>query len=241
MRDLAYSVCAHKSILDRANTGEIDLPFEQLRFYQTYVNENKSRVREYYTASQTPVEIIDEKISFLDELRSQLCPSPWRPDQTLRPALYSLIAGVISHLKYEKNRFLAESVVLDSDISGFDDAYFEQIIESMATTASWAKPEFCKQWARNIPPFRASPNVNFSTRPTEVSSVIGLFDQDTDTASTEMVYKRIQPPRDPRPSSNSRPALQVSENKADLFREDDSDSDVEILLSNMEPSSLQSI
>lgn len=174
MKDLAYSVCAHESILDRAKTGEVDLPLEELSFHQTYANDNKSRVQEYYSATQTLVEIIEEKIAFLDGLHSQLSPTPWRLDQTPCPAFYPLITGVITHLETEKNWILSESVVLDEDISGFDDNYFQEFIKNMASTPSWSKPNFRDQWACNIPPFDAPPNADFLNRPSQVSSVISL-------------------------------------------------------------------
>ena len=161
LKDLAYRVCAHESYIERAHTGEIELPLEELRYHQDFVKNNKPRVAEYISASKTPVEIIDEKISFLNGLHYHLSPSPWRPDKTPRPALYPMIAGVVSHLKYEKNWILSESVTLDSDISGFDDEFFSNLIKNMASTPSWSKPDFREQWARNIPNICAPSNVDF--------------------------------------------------------------------------------
>ena len=102
MKDLAYNVCAHESILDRANNGKVDLPLKELQFHQAFVQENKPKVKEYNLATKTPVEIINEKIDFLNGLFYKLTLSPWCPDQTPRPALYPLIQGIVSHLQIEK-------------------------------------------------------------------------------------------------------------------------------------------
>ena len=241
LKDLAYCVRAHKSFIERAHTGEIELPLEELRYHQDFVENNKPQVAEYISASKTPVEIIDEKISFLNGLHYHLSPSPWRPDKTPRPALYPLIAGVVLHLKYKKNRILSESVTLDSDISGFDDDFFIHLVDNMASTPSWSKPDFREQWARNIPNIRAPSNVDFLNRPSQVSLVVALSENDEDTASTDMVSESLSAPTDPRLRNNNRSVLQVSENKADLFGEGDSDSDIEIVSSPVKNNSLQSI
>ena len=129
------------------------------------------------------------------------------PQNNARPALYPLIAGAISHLENEKNRILSESLVLDRDISGFDDDYFCSLVSSMTRTASWCRPDFRAQWARNIPPFETTPNVDSTNRPSQVSFVLGLSDPDTDTASTDMIPESVSAPADPRLSHNNRPAL----------------------------------
>ena len=241
LKDLAYRVRAHESYLERAHTGEIELPLEELRYHQDFVENNKPRVAEYISASKTPVEIIDEKISFLNGLHYHLSPSPWRPDKTPRPALYPMIAGVVSHLKYEKNRILSESVTLDSDISAFDDNFFISLVDNMASTPSWSKPDFREQWARNLQYIPATSNVDFLNRPSQVSSVVALSENDEDTESTDMASESLSAPTDPRLRNNNRPVLQVSENEADLFGEGDTDSDIEIVSSSVQNNSLRSI
>ena len=64
MRDLAYNIKAHQSILDRAKNEKNDIPQEELRFHQDYVNKKQPRVQEYYSVTETPVEIIEQKFCF---------------------------------------------------------------------------------------------------------------------------------------------------------------------------------
>ena len=64
MKDLAYNIWVHESILDCANAGKVDLPLEELQSHQNYIEENKPRVKEYYSTTETPVKIINKKIEF---------------------------------------------------------------------------------------------------------------------------------------------------------------------------------
>ena len=243
MRDLAFTVKAHESILDRAHAGEIDLALAEIQFHQKYVEENKPRVQEYYSAAQTPVELIDEKLQFLQGLRAKLSPTPWSPDVTPRPALFPLIHGIESYLKQEKDRILSETIVLDQNISGFSDDFFRDFFESYSNIPSWSRPEFRVQWARNIPSIDAPPNVDFLTRPTEVSTVSAIAETDASTEASDEIQERpsfFVAPTDPRLPRRSLLARSVSESEADLFGED-SDSEVEILPSPRKRQHLETV
>ena len=228
LRELAYNVKAHESILDRAASNELDLPLEQLKFHQDFVSKNKPRVQEYYSATATPVEIIEDKIDFLKGLRSKLSPNPWAPDRSARPALSPLVEGVETYLETEKCRILTETVVHDRDISGFTDDFFRDLLEKFPAIPSWCRPEFRAQWARNIPPQDTSATTDFLNRPTQVISVsdTNVSENEADT-STETLSTSV-PNNDPRSASSGGANPPSSESETDLFGED-SDSEVEIL------------
>jgi hypothetical protein len=151
MQDLAFNVRAHESILDRAHNGEVDLSLQELKYHQDFISTNKEKVKEYVEASKTPVELINEKIKFLNGLFYKLTPSPWCPDQTPRPALYPMIQGIVSHLEIEKNRILSESVVLNEDISGFSDDFFGICWRPIQQSLVGAKRSFARNGRETFP------------------------------------------------------------------------------------------
>lgn len=172
MRDLAYNIKAHQSILDRANAGDIQISVGKFKFHQVFVLENEPRVKEYELATETPTQMIDQKLQFLEGLRSRINPHPWCPDQTPRPALSPLIDGAASFLQEQKSRIKSEKNCLHQDISGFSDDFFSDFLESYKTIPSWSCIKFREQWACNVPPFSLKPNVDFSNQPSEVTSVL---------------------------------------------------------------------
>ena len=64
MRDLAYNIKAHRAILQRANDGTVELSAGEYQFHQAYVSENEPRIREYELATETSIEMINQKIDF---------------------------------------------------------------------------------------------------------------------------------------------------------------------------------
>ena len=206
LKDLAYTVKAHRSILDRVNDGEIEISEGGYKFHQAFVLENELKVKQYELASQTPTEMLDRKMIFLDELKSRFFSHPWNPDQTPRPALIPLIDGATSFLQEQKSRIKSEQICLHEDISGFSDEYLQNFIENYSSIPSWSRVEFKEHWACNLPPFSLPPGVDFVNRPSQVTSV---FNQNANSESANDLSK-TGPTRCMNVSCNSRPTRSVS-------------------------------
>ena len=229
LKDLAYTVKAHRSILDRANDGEIEISAGEYKFHQDFITENEFRVKKYEMATETPTEMLNRKIDFLEGMRSRFFPHPWNPNQTPRPSLIPLIDGATSFLQEQKSRIKSERICLDEDISGFSDEYLQDFIQNYSSIPSWSRIDFNEHWARNIPPFSLPPGVDFVNRPSQVTSV---FNQNASSETQDAMAETSM--------LNNRPTRSVSESEQDIFGED-SDADIEILPSPSKKQGLASI
>ena len=224
MRDLAYNIKAHRAIIDRVNDGTVELSAGEYEFHQTFITENEPRIREFELATETPTQMINRKLNFLEGLRSRITPHPWCPDQSPRPDLAPLIDGAASFLNEQKSRIESERICLHQDISGFSDDYISDFLKKYSSIPSWSRIDFREQWARNIPPYSLPPGVDFINRPIQVTSVLN----DNANSESHTTVSEARPTRCMLVSCNSRPTRSVSESEQDLFGED-SDEDVEIL------------
>ena len=236
LKDLAYTIKAHRSILDCANDEEIVISAGKYKFHQDFVSKNALKIKQYKLASETPSEMLDRKINFLTGLKSWITPHPWNPDQTSHPDLSPLIDGASSFLQEQKSRIKSEKICLCEDISAFSDDYLQDFVKNYASIPIWSRVEFRDHWARNLPPSSLPPGVDFVNRPSQVSSV---FDQN-ETIESDTIPSKTGPSRSMQLSDMHAPTCSVSKSEQDLFGED-SNNNIKILPSSSKMNNFETI